>query len=610
MSRRVVLGINLSHDESCAAVVDGRVVAAVENERLSRLKHNEGRCDFGRHAPLASILYCCREAGVEPREVELFVVNSVLRGARDALRGQLLGIPSERIADLGVPGHHLAHAYSAFHCSPFRRAAVLVLDTNGGYEYRPAARDRALPWRDAPLRQENYSVYLGEGSSLRTVHKDWLSPGEAGPGQLYMLYSAALQLTPRERGYFGRDCALAAGGKLMGYAAWDRGVTPAPALLPPTGPHLAARARDIVSRFRELGLVERLVDGAAALDGAWAHQLQRLAPLKRREGSLRERRWISLAGEAQRLLEDAVLRAAELARERTGAPALCLAGGTALNITACSKILERGLFRDVFIQPAAHDAGNAVGAALYGYHELLGGRRTPYKGRRFSAFTGRRYGRREVEEALWRARELGPFHAVPVDDTAQAESAARLLARGAVVAVCKGRSEFGPRALGHRSLLASAASRGVVARLNALKGREWYRPVAPVVLEEELPGWFDARFSAAPYMNLAARARERTRRLAPAVVHADGSSRVQTVGARDDRFLRLLLRRYARRTGVPILVNTSFNFGGEPIVETPLDALGAFLRAPGVQALLLDGWFVTRRKAPRAARRRRTARPS
>ena len=593
----IVFGVNLSHDEACAALVDGEVKVAIENERLSRLKHNVGRSDFGQVIPFPSIRYCCDYLGISASEVDLWVVNSVHRSAREMFRSQALGIPEAKIADLSVPGHHLAHAYSAYFCSSFEDAAVIVLDTNGGYEYRAGTREGVPNRRDTRRRQENYSVYAGRAGALREAAKDWIYPGEIGIGQLYMLYAAALQLTPVRTGGYGKDDGLAAGGKLMGYAAHDLGRTQPPPLYSDSGSHLTVPAEEFLWSCRGKELLSRAAKGTRAKD-AWAHQLKRIAPFKDRVGSLRNPRYIALAGEAQRLLEQAVLRIAEIARDRTSLPNVCFAGGTALNITALTLVMDRGLFEDVFVQPAANDAGNAIGAAVYGYVKS-GGRKRAYLTRPYSTFLGRAYSDVDVAAAVRRARRLGGFASARLSETEQIEKALVHLVRGAVVAVCKGRSEFGPRALGHRSLLASAGRRSMTERLNRMKGREWYRPVAPVVCEEDFGRFFDGPVASTPFMTFSARVLDVARSSIPAACHVDGTARVQTVSKRDEPFVHALLRAHERETGVPVLINTSFNFGGEPIVETPEEAIASFLRTEGVECLLVGNYCLEKRASRR-----------
>lgn len=579
---RLVLGVNLSHDMACAAVRDGRVEVAVAEERLNRVKYCTGLTEYGRIVPWRSLRYCCRELGRDPREVDLFVVNSCRANARPQLQEQLVGIDPARVVDLGHPGHHLAHAHSAFDCSPFESAAVLVLDTNGGF----------VEERGRLLRKEHYACYVGGPDGLREAFKDWVLPGEVSVGELYCLYSAALQLTPQPNGAYGRDCALSAGGKLMGLAAWDRERPPLPALLRVEERRLSIRLAAVLERLRELGRVNG--ERPAAVDELFGFQLRHHVALERRRDSLRRPEHLRLAGEAQRLLEEAVLALARRAQRETGLTDLCLAGGSFLNVVASTRILEETPFRRVFVQPAAGDAGNAIGAAMWGYRQL-GGRRRPYLEQPYSSYLGRAYSAEDVRGAVERRLAgLGLQLQELPDEAGRARALAERLARGQVLAVCRGRSEFGPRALGHRSFLAAPWPARARERLNRIKGREWYRPVAPVLPREELARFFEAPWDESPFMTLAARARAETRARAPAVCHVDGSARPQTVTAQQEPFLHRLLLDFGAATGVPVLVNTSLNLRAQPLVETPDEAAAVFLADERIDALLLENLLVSR----------------
>jgi carbamoyltransferase len=589
----VVLGVNLSHDMACAAVVAGEVRFAIAEERLTRIKYCTGLTELGKIIPFRSIHACCEALGVEPGDVDLWVANSCRRSALEQLRSQLLGIPADRVTDLGHPGHHLAHAYSAFYCSSFPEAAVIVLDTNGSFIERTAGGGRVLE------KKEHYGIFHGEGDALRPLVIDHVHPGEVSLGELYCIYSAALQLTPRP-GPYGHDCPLSAGGKLMGLAAHGEPATPPEGLLRWDGDHLSIELERLVEHLRALGHVARrpLED----LRGVFGFELAGLVDLERRRRSLKHREYLTLAAEAQALLEQGVLEMARRAHEATGSKNVCLAGGNMLNVVACTKILEQTGFTRAFVQPAAGDAGNAIGAALYGYRERLGGRRRPYLAQPYSTLLGRSYRPAEVARAVELAGERTPccqggvffggdgrftVRELPGRDDRIAALLPRLI-DDEIVALFQGRSEFGPRALGNRSFLASPLRRSMLRRMNRLKGREWYRPLAPVVLEEELGRFFGAPFSSAPFMTFAADCLPITRKRAPAICHVDGTARPQTVTRAEHPLLHGLIRAFAARTDVPILVNTSFNLGGEPIVETPEDAVRSFLRDEAVTALLLE----------------------
>ena len=584
---KIIFGVNLSHDTSCAAVVGGEVKVAIAEERLNRVKYCTGMTPFGKMIPYRAIRYCCEFLGISPQEVDLFVVNSCRSNALEQLRSQLIGIPEERVVDLPHPGHHLAHAFSSFYCSPFDEAAVLVVDVNGSFFERPGTHVDNMVLD----KKEHFNAYQGTSDGLRLVFTDDVLPGEVSVGELYCIYSAALQLTPRP-GAYGLDDPLSAGGKLMGLASYDRGRTAAPDLWTLENDHVSIRLIRVIDRLEERGFVERRDRGA--LDGIFGFEMNRFVTLKQRGSrSLDNAEYLSLAGEAQRLLEKAVLEVARRLYDRTGVKNLCVAGGTMLNVTACTRLLEETPFERLFVQPAANDSGNAIGAALYAYREIFAGRRRPYLDQPYDTCLGRKYSPNEVERAL--EHSGGGLSVTRLDSYASKVDAIlpRLL-DDRIVAIFEGRSEFGPRALGHRSLVASPRSATMKDKMNRLKQREWYRPVAPAVLEEALPEFFDAPFVSAPFMTMSARVRAKTAALAPAIVHVDGTARPQTVTREQSPLLYHLLVSMGEKTSVPMLVNTSFNVDGEPIVETPGDAIRAFQNTADLDSVLIGDHLVER----------------
>lgn len=586
----IVFGLNLSHDEACAAVVDGEVKVAIESERLTRLKHNVGRNDFGRSIPFAAINYCCDYLGIDTTQVDLWVVNSIHQTAKAYFRSQALGISEDRILTLGVPGHHLAHAYSAYLCSPFNEAAVVVVDTNGGYDYVDKVDSNSSLLGTTPgFRQENYSIYRGVGGCLEEVLKDWINPGEIGIGQLYMLYAAILQLSPREHGYYGNDDALAAGGKLMGYAAYDLRRTEPPDLFQ-GGEHLVVPIHDFLRYCVRNGFLPK---AALRMDwqNLWAHEIHQASPFTERTRDLREPHYISLGGEAQRLIEEAILRVARIAHQKTGLDRICFAGGNALNITALTEVMKDGSFREIFTQPAANDAGNAIGAALYGYRSL-GGMSRPYLITGYSTFLGRDYSSEEIYASIQRWLSDARFLISRPSRIGQIKAIAHHIISGHIVGMFRGRSEFGPRALGHRSLLATPMREEMVGNLNELKGREWYRPVAPVVCEDDFAEYFEGPVSRIPFMTLSAQVKDEVREVIPAVCHVDGTARVQTVTEESDEFLYILLKELKKEAGVGVLVNTSFNFSGQPIVENPSEAIAGFIENLEIRLLVLGEYLI------------------
>lgn len=584
-----ILGISCDyHDSAAALVVDGEIVAANEEERFSRIKHD---CSF----PEQAIASCLAIGGVEPDEIDAVVLyekplNLLARllAARQqrgaaALPTFVREMPTflgrnlmvsyrvervfRRLGALRAPQvyfseHHVSHAAAAFYPSPFESAAVLTIDGVG-------------EWATT-------TVASGCGNRLDLLQE------QRFPHSLGLLYSLATVwcgFAPNDGEY-----------KLMGLAPYGE-------------PRYAAQ-------LGEIALVAD--DGSIAVDGAmvdwWAGDPGRATQLAslfdgppRRPGDSLTRRDVDLARSVQDLVECSVLRMADHARRLSGQDRLCLAGGVALNCVANGRLEREGPFDEVWIQPAAGDAGSAIGAALWYWHQVVGApRRSPSSepgaDSMNGAFLGPSFTGDEI--STW----LDDTH-VPhrrLSDTARlCAEVAEALASGAVVGWFQGRMEFGPRALGHRSILADPRSGDIQLDLNLrVKGRESFRPFAPAVLEERASEWFEMD-RPSPYMlftyELADERRlqvsdepddvfERVRvprSQIPACTHIDWSARVQTVASDANPVFHRLLTEFEKLTGCPVLLNTSFNVAGEPIVCTPTDALECARRS-GLDLLVME----------------------
>lgn len=603
---KIVFGINLSHDTSCAAVINGEVKVAIEEERLNRVKHCDGKTPLGKIIPYLSINYCCDYLNIDPVEVDLWVVNACFSDAVVVAEQQLFGIDRNKIMQVELPGHHLSHAYSTYYASPFEESAILVYDVNGGFN---------------SSQKENYSVYYGIPDGIAPVHLDYLQKGEISAAEMYMIYAAILQLSPKQNGEYGNDDALSSGGKLMGYASHyfhhdhqgnsliDRlkktngaRVIEVPPILETKNNHFTISIKKAVSYFNSKGLVDHengsfnqidMANGKPAYHGMFGWDIRKYVDWKYRTGSLKEKKWLKFGAEAQLLLEDTIIKMANVAYENTKSKNLCVAGGTMLNMVACTKIIELTPFEKIFVQPAANDGGNAIGAAFYGYHHLLKNKKHFYLENEYHTYLGKPYSDKQIEKALngdW----LLPFeYKKYLDEDQLIEKLAKILAQNKIVALFRGRSEFGPRALGNRSFLASPVQSDMLQKMNELKNRAWYRPVAPVLPEEEFETYFDAPYQKTPFMTLSAKCREITRDKAPAICHVDGSARPQTVSHSSNPFLHKLLYRFKILTGIPVLINTSFNIQ-EPIVEIPEHAINTFLQSCHLMdCLVLENFVVT-----------------
>jgi carbamoyltransferase len=575
-----ILGISaFYHDSAAALVVDGEIIAAAQEERFTRKKHDR---DFPRH----SIEYCLSEAACPLAKIDLVVfyekpflkferlLETYLAFApigfrsfatamplwlreklfqKDLLRRALAEIDPEFDwkARLRFAEHHFSHAASAFYPSPFQDAVVLTLDGVG-------------EWATT-------TVGIGRGNKLeirKTIHF---------PHSIGLLYSAFT--------YYTGFKVNSGEYKVMGLA-----------------PYGEPRFKDLIlSR-----LVDLKEDGSFRLDQSYFNYCTGLTmtnsrfaalfgqPVRRPDKDLLTPFHMDVAASIQAVTEEIVLRLTRTLAREYEIRNLCLAGGVALNCVANGKILRDGAFDQLWIQPAAGDAGGAVGAALAAWHFELGRPRTP-RGRdgMSGAYLGPGYGQSEIETRLSGSGAV--FERV--SDQQLIDSTARALADGMAVGWFQGRMEFGPRALGARSILGDPRSPTMQKMLNLkVKYRESFRPFAPAVMREDVADWFELDCDS-PYMLLVADVRRDLRREMtaeerklfgidklnvvrsniPAVTHVDYSARIQTVHADTNPRFHALLARFKEITGCPVLVNTSFNVRGEPIVRTPEEAFRCFL---------------------------------
>jgi carbamoyltransferase len=562
-----VMGINLSHDRSVAIVRDGEVVVAIEEERLDRIKHSEGFLIQGhferltKTLPMKAVSYCLDVAGIGIDDLDLVVGNRPLGdgGIRRILR-ELPIRDKSKVRELPVPSHHLAHAAATYYSSPFDDAAILVVDQAGS----------RFPGTSVI---EKHTLLAGAGTDIQAVAATTYPAdySDLSLGLFYDFFTVQLNFVTRygtpDFGVF--ECGgYPEAGKTMGLAPYGRP-------RPEWGDWLRLDGLDIRVSQKELEEIYSTLLSAEGQDydarapESWRHPFAE-----------------DIAYQVQSELERAMLHLADQARQLTGKSNLCLAGGITLNSVANQRVRSEGPFDQVFIPAPAGDSGNAIGVALYGWHTLLGGtRRTVMR----TAALGREYDEADVSAALglpYLADQITARRASPAE-------VAELLAQHFVVGWSAGRSEIGPRALGHRSILADPRHPGMRDFLNLrVKHREPFRPYAPSVLAEHVGDWFDFT-GESPFMLLVPAVREDRRDRVPAITHVDGTARVQTVRADTDPAYYELISAFHRLTGVPLVLNTSFNDAGEPIVETPLHALCTYLRTK-LDYLYLDGWLISR----------------
>jgi len=537
------------HESSAALVKNGALVAAAEEERFSRRKHDN-------RFPEQAIAYCLREAGITmeevayagfywqpwkgvlkrvwwlaryfPRSLGTFRGGKRWRGSAGTLLRHL-AVPL-RLRRLGFRGrfsfvdHHLAHAASAFYPSPYASAAVVTFDLCGEDCTTLVAR--------------------GNGGGITPIRRFFL------PDSLGLFYAALTQFL----GYEANSDEY----KVMGLAAYG-------------DPRFAGRCAQMV----------RFADGRLIVDNSWfAYHLggetcysprfeEAFGPPCPSEDRVADPPYRDLAASGQRALEEAVSALARWSRAQTGETHLCLAGGVALNAVANGRLADQSIFDGLWVQPAASDAGCALGIPFHLWHAVLG------QPRRFvmeHAYWGPAFGDDEIAGAV--AASGLPHERV--DDVER--RTAQLLADGHVVGWFQGRMEWGPRALGNRSILADPRRADMKDVINTkIKFREPYRPFAPSVVEEAAERYFECR-GPSPFMTVVCRVREAERPRIPAVTHVDGTARIQTVSRTHNPRYWNLLKAFEALTGVPILLNTSFNVKGEPIVCTPEDAIRCFVK--------------------------------
>jgi carbamoyltransferase len=604
-----ILGLSAYyHDAAAALVSGGEIVAAAQEERFSRRKHDE-------RFPAQAAAWCLRQAGLTPAHLDavVFYDKPILKFAR-LLESYLAVAPGgwrtfpqvlpgwlgeklnlRRTLREELPGlrpacpilfttHHQAHAASAFYPSPFTEAAILTVDGVGEWATTTVGR--------------------GRGTAIELLREIRF------PHSLGLLYSA-----------FTGYCGFRVNSgeyKLMGLAPYGE-------------PRYADLIRTELLDLKDDGSFWLNLDYFAFLRGttmtnARFHRLFG-GPPRRPEDPL-EPRHMDLARSVQVVTEEVLLRLARHARELTGLPHLCLAGGVALNCVANGRLLREGPFERLWIQPAAGDAGGALGAALAAWHEHFHGARdhaaapatpgvTPDAMR--GALLGPEYPDTEIEETLRRHGAVWER----LDRDALLDRTVHLLAAGKVVGWFQGRLEFGPRALGNRSILGDPRSPAMQSVMNLkVKFRESFRPFAPAVLRERVGAYFELETDS-PYMLLVAPVRAELRRpvppglrgldllkaersTLPAITHVDFSARIQTVDATRFPLLHALLRRWEAATGCAVLVNTSFNVRGEPIVASPDDAYRCFVNTE-MDYLVIGSYLLDRRAQPRRPVERRVA---
>ena len=595
----MILGISAYYHDSAAALVNEKgILAAAQEERFTRIKHDSA-------FPVNAVEYCLKEAGAIIEDIEQIVfyekpflkfdrlLETYLSYAPGGLRSFVQAVPQWLKQKLHLPreikkqlpgkwdkpivfvSHHESHAASAFFPSPFEESAILTMDGVG-------------EWDTA-------TIGIGEANKIRLI-KSLKFPHSLG-----LLYSAFT--------YFAGFKVNSGEYKLMGLA-----------------PYGSPIYKDLILDH----LIDLKDDGSFAMNMAYFNYCQGLTMTNKRFSSLFDgpprtsesditEREVNLASSIQAVTEEIVLRMAKFLRETTNQKNLCLAGGVALNCVANGKLQSSGIFDNIWIQPASGDAGGSLGAALFVNHQLQENERSPapldsMKG----SFLGPAFSNEVIQEFL---EETNAPNHLYEDENELLDVVSSAISEGKVIGWFQGRMEFGPRALGGRSIIGDARNEEMQTKMNvSIKYRESFRPFAPSVMEEHIQDCFDLA-SVSPYMLLVAPVKENIRNAItseqlqtmkdpdllkrvrvkrstlPAITHVDYSARVQTVNEKQNGRYYRLIKRFHKKTGSPVIVNTSFNIRGEPIVCSPEDAYRCFV-STDMDILVLENYVLHKSEQP------------
>jgi carbamoyltransferase len=555
-----ILGISCYfHDSAACLLKDGNIVAAAEEERFTRIKHDNS-------FPINAINYCLKEAKITSERLSYVVFyekpfqkfERILQTCvetfphsfkmfRDALpqwiaeKLRMPGVIKKKLDYKGevlfVP-HHKSHAASAFFASPFEEAAIVTIDAIGEWV--------------------STAIHYGKGNEIKTLKVINF------PHSLGLFYSTITS-------YLGFK-VLSDEYKVMGLAGWGR----------PT----------YYNKFKKL--IDFKEDGSFKLnmkyfsythsERMFSDELEKEFGKKREYEGKIEKRHMDIAASLQKITEDVILRIVKHAFELTKSENLCMAGGVALNSVANGKILMSRIFKNVFFQPAATDAGGALGAALYTYNSILGKKRNYVMK---DAFLGPKFSDKEIKEFL----ESKNVKFEKLSEKEIVKAAAEAIAGNKVLGWFQDRMELGPRALGHRSILANPSNPKMKAILNEkVKHREWFRPFAPSMLLENVGDYFDFDIDM-PFMIITLPVKKERRRKIISATHIDGTARPQTTIQKREKIYYRLIEEFYSLTGVPALINTSFNLRGEPIVCSPQDAFNDFMKTK-MDYLILEKFLI------------------
>ena len=563
MGEENVLGISCHYHDSAAAVLkEGELEAAAEEERFTRQKHDNS-------FPEKAAEYCLERAGLEKKDIDTVVfhekpvkkfgrimqtfIETFPRGYRYfrqslpewvnrklMVRGRIREFMGEEFeGEIKFSEHHISHASAAYMPSPFEEAAVLTVDGVG--------------------ESTTTAIFDAEGNSIEMVKKIEF------PDSLGLLYSTVTSFL----GFMVNNDEY----KVMGLAPYGE-------------PEYLEKLKEEVFHLEEDGSFTMNMEYFSFRHSRkmWSEKFEEEFGKPREKGEELTERDKNLAASLQKLTEETVQKLAEEAKRVTGKDNLCMSGGVALNSASNGKLRQKDIFENIWIQPAATDAGDALGAAQYYHHHV---KDNPRNYQMEDVYLGPEYSEKEIENAL----EESGLEYQKLGEEEKVEKVAELLEEGKVVSLFQGRLEWGPRALGNRSILADPRDSSMVGRVNKkVKFREEFRPFAPTVLEDRAEEVFDME-GESPYMLFVFDVRDGWKEKIPAVTHVNGTSRIQTIREDINRDYYRIIEKFGERTGVPVVLNTSFNVKGEPIVNTPENAVECF-RNSGMDYMLMENFLV------------------
>lgn len=558
-----ILGISCYfHDSAACLLKNGKVIAAAEEERFSRIKHDN-------NFPINAIKYCLEEAGINVDKLDFVVFyekpfrkfERILQSCVETFPKSFNlfkeALPQWVVEKLRIPTviknkidyegkvlfvpHHKSHAASAFFASPFEEAAIVTMDAVGEWV--------------------TTAIHYGKGNEIKTLKTINF------PHSLGLFYSAITS-------YLGFK-VLNDEYKIMGLAGWGKPV--------------------YHKRFRKLINYKR--DGSFKLnmkyfsytfgERMFSDELEKEFGRARNPGEKITKKHMNIAATLQKVTEEIILRIVRYAKKITGCENLCLAGGVALNSVANGKILLSNVFKDIFIQPASSDAGGSLGACLYAYNKILGNKR---KYVMKDVFLGPSYSSKQIREFL----EKNDIPYEKLSEKEMVREVAGLIAENKIIGWFRGRMEFGPRALGHRSILANPSNPKMKEILNKkVKHREWFRPFAPSLLLESVEEYFGIRKDL-PFMIVTLPVMKNKIKRIISATHVNGTARPQTTRKKREKLYHKLIEEFYSLTGIPSLINTSFNRRGEPIVCSPIEAYTNFIRFP-FDYLVLENYLILKK---------------